>query len=267
MTPRLEDGSRARTLRWLAAWAVFGAGLGAWAPAAQALDVPPLSGHVSDHAHLLPPDRAAALEARLAAHEQSTQQQFALLTLPSLQGDSIEDLSIRVAEAWKLGNKDTDQGLIMIVVPGEHKIRIEVGHGLEGAIPDAIAARVIRDVLAPAFQQGDYAGGVDAAFGALMHQSGGEGTPMPEREKQRGRGTFPGTWILFLFFILLPFLSRLSGGPRGRSGLRGRGGFMPIFWGGGGGGWGGGGGGWGGGGGGFSGGGGSFGGGGASGDW
>jgi uncharacterized protein len=243
---------------------------------AHALEVPALRAHVNDYAKLLPQERAQALEARLTAYQQRTGQEFGLLTVPTLDGDPIEDFSIRVAEQWKLGRKGEDDGLILVIVPSERAMRIEVGYGLEGSIPDAIAARVIREVLAPAFRQGDFAGGVDAAFGALMHAGSGgtEGeAPAPvERSARRHKPALLG----FLPFLLFMLFALLGAGGRGRGrGLRrrGHGGFWigPSigagfgshggFGGGGGGGFGGGGGG------GFSGGGGGFGGGGASGNW
>jgi uncharacterized protein len=238
--------------------------------AARALDVPPLRGHVNDYANVLSPDRAQALEARLAAYEQRTGQQFALLTVPTLAGDAIEDFSIRAGEQWKLGHKGEDDGLILVIVPQDHKMRIEVGYGLEGTVPDAIAARVIREVLAPAFQQNDFAGGIDSAFGALMHAASGgsEGEqPAPAAEPRAARRRAPSI-MGFLPFLLFIFFALLSGGRRGRRRRR-YGGFWigPSFGGGfGGGGFGGGGFG-GGGGGGYRGGGGGFGGGGASGSW
>jgi uncharacterized protein len=223
-----------------------------------AAEPPALRAHVNDYAALLPPERAQALEARLTAYEQRTGQQFALLTVSTLGGDPIEDFSIRAGEQWKLGRKDEDDGLILVIVPSERAMRIEVGHGLEGTIPDAIAARVVREVLAPAFRQGDYAGGIDSAFGALMHAGSGgtEGAaPAPvERRARRHRPALLGFLPVLLFFLFVLF------GGGGRRGLRrrGHGGVWlgPSF-----------GGGFGGGGGGFSGGGGSFGGGGASGSW
>lgn len=241
---------------------------------ASALDVPPLRGHVNDLAGVLPADRARDLEQRLVAHQLSTQQQFALLTLPSLEGDNIEEFSIRVAEAWKLGSKTGDDGLIVLVAVRDHRMRIEVGHGLEGVIPDVIAARIQREIMQPAFRAGDYPGGIDAAFDQLIRVAGGDASaraPAPVRE--RARKSTP-LLLPLIIFIIISFLFRGGGGGgRGRH-RRFRGGFIPpIIWGGGGG-FGGGGGGFGGGGfgggdggGGFSGGGGSFGGGGASGDW
>src|SRR5262249_20887375 len=119
-----------------------------WARAVEAADVPKLQGHVNDYARLLPAERAQALEARLADYERGSGHGFALLTLASLNGDALEDFSIHVAEQWKLGRKGKDDGLILLIVRDDRKMRIEVGYGLEGEIPDAIASRVIREVLA-----------------------------------------------------------------------------------------------------------------------
>jgi uncharacterized protein len=248
-----------RLVSWLVA-----ASFAAAAALAQAQAVPALRAHVNDYAAVLPAERAAALEARLADYEARTKHQLALLTIPSLAGGNIEDFGIRAAQQWKLGQKGADDGLILIVVPAEHKMRIEVGYGLEGVIPDAVAARVIRDVLAPSFRQGDFAGGIDAAFGALMHAA----SPELGAEQPSGRSAAPpeDAWsqlapLVFplLFFLLIGFLSRRGGGGLFQAILLG------SMLGGGrrrGGGWGGGGGGgWGGGGGG------GFGGGGASGNW
>ena len=110
-----------------------------------ALDVPPLTGRIVDHAHLLPADRAASLSAELAAHEARTGNQVALLTLPSLEGEPLEEFSHRVATTWNLGRKGTDNGVLILVVPGDRKVRIEVGYGLEGTLTDAKSSRMIRE--------------------------------------------------------------------------------------------------------------------------
>lgn len=245
------------------------------------LEVPPLSGHVNDQADLLSPAAEQALERKLTAYEQKTQQQFALLTLESLEGDALEDFSIRVVEAWKLGKKGKDDGLLLLVVERERKLRIETGYGLEGDVTDAFSARVIRNVLAPAMRAGDVGGGIDRSFDALMQKASGQTVTLadPQREANDARpAKRPGAGLFVLLLFALPFfLPLFLGGRRGRG--RGRGADMLLGglagWaaGGGfgrhsGGGWGGsGGGGFGGGGGGFSGGGGGFGGGGASGSW
>ncbi|MBI3179276.1 MAG: TPM domain-containing protein, partial [Deltaproteobacteria bacterium] len=127
---------------------------------AAALAVPALRQRVTDLAGLLTSDVHAQIESDLAAHEAKTSQQFAVLTVPTLAGDPLEDFSMRVVEAWKLGRKDGDNGLLMLVAVKERKIRIEVGYGLEGNIPDALASRVVRNVMQPRFREGDYTGGI-----------------------------------------------------------------------------------------------------------
>jgi uncharacterized protein len=235
-----------------------------------ALEIPRLTAHVNDYAGLLPADDTQRLETRLRNFEAKTQHQFALLIVPNMGGLPIEDYSIKVAEAWRLGDQKRDDGLLLVIAQQERKYRIEVGYGLEGEIPDAIAARLVRDVLRPAFQRGEYAYGVAAAFDQLIRVAGGDGeaAPQPASRAPRhssGSGGIPFFLVLIVLFVII---NSLTGGfsrrRRGFFGGFGGGGFGGGGFGGGGfGGFGGGGGG----GGGFSGGGGGFGGGGASGDW
>lgn len=236
---------------------------------AWALEVPPLAGRrVNDHAKLLTAEQAARLEQKLAHHEQATGQQFALLTIPSLEGDPLEDFSIRVVESWKLGKKGKDDGLLLLVAAKDRKARIETGYGLEGSIPDVFAARVIRNTLAPAFRANQYGAGIERAFDVLITQAGGtpgEGSEAAPVAHEPPRGSRILKWIvLAVLFLLFPFAAILGsiGGMAGR-GYRRRGGMFGGGFYGGGGGFGGGGFG----GGGFGGGGGGFGGGGASGSW
>jgi uncharacterized protein len=229
---------------------------------ASALDVPPLRARVNDLAGVLPSEVEQRLELRLGAYEKKTGHQLAVLIIDSLDGDPLEDFTLRVVEAWKLGNKDRDDGLLLLVAIKDRKIRIEVGYGLEGDLPDALAGRIVRDVMAPAFRRGDVAQGVTAAVEAIMSATGGEGElRLPEPSASSGRRRSSGSGLgpfLLLGLIALLFL----GGGRGRGG--GGGAFVAgmLMGGMGRGGRGGGGGG-----GGFSGGGGGFGGGGASGSW
>ena len=148
---------------------------------ALALDVPPLRGRINDYAGLIPADRARALEERLARFEAETGHQIAVLTIPSLKGDSLEDFSIRVAEAWKIGKKGFDNGAILLIARDDRKLRIEVGYGLEGVMPDAIASRIIREVITPRFRSGDYAGGIEAGVDAILKITKGEA--LPERTR------------------------------------------------------------------------------------
>jgi uncharacterized protein len=157
------------------------------ASAALALDVPPLTGRIVDNAHLLPAEAAAALSAELAAHEARTGNQVALLTLPSLEGEPLEEFSHRVATAWQLGRKGTDNGVLMLVVPGERKIRIEVGYGLEGTLTDAKSSRIIRDEMAPRFRAGDFPGGIAAGVKAVLGTIEGTYRPPERAPVQTGR--------------------------------------------------------------------------------
>jgi len=148
---------------------------------ALALDVPPLRGRINDYAGLIPPDRARALEERLASFEAETGHQIAVLTIPSLEGDSLEDFSIRVADAWKIGKKGFDNGAILLIARDDRKLRIEVGYGLEGVMPDAIASRIIREVITPRFRSGDFAGGIEAGIDTMLKVTKGE--ILPERAR------------------------------------------------------------------------------------
>jgi uncharacterized protein len=246
-----------------------------WAPGvALARDVPPLRAHVNDTAEMLSPTAEQALEQKLVGYEQRTHHQFALLTIDSLDGDALEDFSIRVVEAWKLGQKGKDDGLLLLVVKGDRKLRIEVGYGLEGDVTDAFSSQVMRNVLTPALRAGNAESGIQRAFDVLMQKAAGEAVPdaavAPAKRNSGGGSPFA---LIGLLFFLSPFLLPLLF-MRGRSrrtgfmvgGMGGIGGYGGG-WGSGGGGGGGGGFGGGGGGGGFGGGGGGFGGGGSSGSW
>lgn len=240
------------------------------AVSAAALDIPPAPTQwFTDGAGLLDSSQASALNQKLAAFEQQSGHQFIIYTFRSLEGEAIEDFTIRAAERWKVGQAKYDNGLIVFVFVAERKIRIEVGYGLEGTITDAYSSRVIREIMAPRFQQGDWAGGLNAAADALMSRiRGGEKDVEPlSGPSGEGKASIPSVLVMLLLFIFIFFVlpSLLRG--RGCSGCI----FPMFFFPGGGGGvtfGGGSSGGFGGGGfGGFSGGGGSFGGGGATGGW
>ena len=142
-----------------------------------ALGVPPLAGRVNDLAGLLPPGRARALDEKLARFEAETSHQVVLLTVPSLDGEPIEDFSMRVAEAWKPGQAGRDNGILVVVAPQERTARVEVGYGLEGAVPDAVASRILRQRMFPRFREGRMADGVEAGVDALLAAARGEALP------------------------------------------------------------------------------------------
>ena len=149
--------------------------LSAWAQVA----VPELSRRVTDLTATLSADQVAALESKLAAFEAQQGSQIAVLIVPTTQPEDIAQFGIRVAEKWKIGRTKIDDGVILIVASDDRKLRLEVGYGLEGAIPDAIAKRVIAETITPYFKAGDYYGGIDAGVQQLMRLIEGEQLPPP----------------------------------------------------------------------------------------
>lgn len=239
-----------------------------WAGAALTQTFPDLSGRVVDGAGILPPAAEQAIAKKLAAHEKATSNQVVVVTLKSLEGHDIADYGYRLGRHWGIGQKGRDNGVLLIVAPNERKVRIEVGYGLEGDLPDATAKLIVENDILPRFRDGDMAGGVSAGVDAILGAIEGTYEPLPSaKKKDIGPAIVEFVPLLgFGFIFVLAMLRTFRG--EGRVGRRGpwgrRGG--PIIMGGGhrhgsggfGGGLGGGG---------FSGGGGGFGGGGASGGW
>jgi len=158
--------------------------------AALAADVPYLTGRVVDNAEILSAATRARLAAALAAHEQATTNQVVVLTVGTLDGESIEGFATRVFEAWKIGQKGKDNGVLLIVAPNERRMRIEVGYGLEGTLTDAMAARIIRDRMTGWFKAGRYDDGVTAGVEAIVATLEGraDATAKPPDEPKQGRG-------------------------------------------------------------------------------
>ncbi|WP_442862083.1 TPM domain-containing protein, partial [Bordetella sp. 02P26C-1] len=142
-------------------------------------DVPQLRARVTDMTGKLDATRRQALEQQLAALEQRKGAQVAVLLVPSTGQDTIEQYATRVFDAWRLGRKDTDDGVLLVVATDDRALRIEVGYGLEGAIPDVMAGRIIREQIVPRFQAGDMAGGVEAGVAAIEKLVDGEALPPP----------------------------------------------------------------------------------------
>jgi len=156
--------------------------LSAWAQVA----VPELSRRVTDLSATLSAEQVAALENRLAEFEAQKGSQIAVLIVSTTEPEDIAQFGIRAAEQWKIGREKIDDGLILIVAKDDRKLRIEVGYGLEGAIPDAIAKRVIAETITPYFKAGDYYGGIDAGIRQLMRLIEGEALPPPRTTGQAG---------------------------------------------------------------------------------
>jgi uncharacterized protein len=256
-------------MRWLACLLLMVAGV------AQAQTFPPLTGRVVDAANIIPDDQEAALTAKLDALEKESSRQLVVATVPSLEGYDIADYGYRMGRNWAIGQKDQNNGSILLVAPNDRKVRIEVGYGLEPILTDAFSSVIINTQIIPSFKAGDFSGGINAGTDAIIAQlrlPPEEAAKYAAQLATRSADTNKGDsisralfWIFIFLFFILPLFRSIFGRGRGR-----RYGHGPvIIWGGGsGGGWGSGGsGGSFGGGGGFSGGGGSFGGGGASGGW
>jgi uncharacterized protein len=155
------------------------------APAAELAAIPKLESRITDLTGTLTAAEQAELEQQLAAFEQRKGAQIALLVLPTTQPESIEQYSIRVVEAWKLGRDKPDDGVLLLVAKQDRALRIEVGYGLEGALTDAQASRIIAETITPLFRQGDYFGGIRAGLQQIMALIDGEALPEPDRSWQR----------------------------------------------------------------------------------
>ncbi|WP_105103897.1 TPM domain-containing protein [Microbulbifer pacificus] len=236
--------------------ALFGAGL-----AAADVKFPSLSGRVVDNANLLNQSTRYQLTEILQQHEKETSNQIVVVTLPDLQGLTIEEYGYQLGRHWKIGQKGKDNGVLLIVAPSDRQVRIEVGYGLEGALTDALSANIIHTKILPYFRQGNFDAGVVNGVDSIIAAIKNEYVPEPT-ESNRDRQLALLVGIFLLFIMLQIFGSSVLGSPSGGSNYR-RGRYGGYY---GGGGFGGGysGGGFGGG---FGGGGGGFGGGGASGGW
>jgi uncharacterized protein len=184
--------------------------------AAAFVAIPDLSHRVTDLTSTLSAAQASALENKLAAFEAKQGSQIAVLIVPTTQPEDIAQFGIRVADAWKIGRQNVDDGVILIVAKDDRKLRLEVGYGLEGAIPDAIAKRVIAETITPYFKAGDFSGGIDAGVTQLMRLIEGERLPSPQQAPagQQGSGAF--MFVLFggiiAGWILSAMLGRMLGG-------------------------------------------------------
>jgi uncharacterized protein len=152
-----------------------------WAAAAGALDVPYLTGRVNDYANMIPPDVEQRIEQKIVAFEkQSPGSQVAVLTVESLEGEVLEDFTLRVAETWKLGGAERDTGALFLIAEQDRKMRIEVGYGLEPDLTDLESRHIMDDIVRPRFQNGDFGGGIEAGVDAIVGSLRGEELAAPE---------------------------------------------------------------------------------------
>jgi uncharacterized protein len=176
-----------------------------WAGAAAAdVAVPPLWGRVVDRTGTLSGSDIAALTQTLKDFEARKGSQVAVLLVPTTAPETIEQYSIRVAEAWKIGRKKVDDGAILVVAKNDHKLRIEVGYGLEGALTDVTARRIIDEIITPKFKAGDFAGGISAGVDRILGVINGEPLPAPAPQQSFDGGEDRlGILFPFIFFMIL----------------------------------------------------------------
>lgn len=180
--------------------------------------VPALSGRVIDQTGTLTPEQREALDARLAALESERGAQVVILMVASTQPEDIAAYAQRVADAWKIGRRDIGDGVLIVVAKNDRRVRIEVAKALEGAIPDVMASRIIRDAVTPAFKAGDFGGGLAAAVDRIAARIAGEGLPAPDAKHtpQRGSAGFDLQDLAIFLFVGAPILGALLTGLFGR---------------------------------------------------
>jgi uncharacterized protein len=187
---------------------------------ALSLDVPALKGRVNDYAGMLSPEAASRLEQKLAGFEQTTSNQVVVLTVPSLQGDNIDQFSIQVAEQWKPGQKGKDNGVLLIIAQAERKVRIEVGMGLQGVLPDITTGKIIRDVMRPHLKSGNFDQALNVGVDAIMSATKGEFKASPQdgakRPHKKKSSSFSTLLVVALVVIAVcGLISRYLGGAAG----------------------------------------------------
>jgi uncharacterized protein len=199
-------------LFWRSGGAVALVLLAAWPVWAADKAVPFLSGRVVDEAGMIPADARQRIEEKLAAFEKRTGIQGAVLTVDTLEGEPIEDYSVRVAQTWKLGQKGKDNGVLLLVAKQDRKIRLEVGYGLEPTLTDLATRRIIENVIRPDFQKGDFGGGIEHGVDAILSALGGGEVPAQPPGQPEGKGMPAGFLLLFVVvlgtFSLIALVSR-----------------------------------------------------------
>jgi uncharacterized protein len=204
---------------WLAIASSFGA---AQQP------VPPLTGRVVDTTATLAPDALARIDAKLAAFEARKGSQIAVLLVRTTAPEALEEYALRVAEQWRIGRGGVDDGVVLVVALDDRRLRFEVGYGLEGAVPDALARRIIAETIAPRFYEGDIAGGLDAGLDALIGLIDGEPLPVPIAREPEGEPFAALPVVLIFALVAAPLFRRMFGSLFGSAALGAGAGF--IVW-------------------------------------
>jgi uncharacterized protein len=189
---------------------------------ALALDFPALNGRVVDDAGILDGETRAALTQKLAEFEAKTTDQFVVVTLKSLQGTSIEDFGVELGRHWQIGQRDKNNGVLLIVAPNERRVRIEVGYGLEGALTDAVSRLIIENGIAPRFRAGDFAGGITRGVDDIISVLSGDAEEWQARaarrpdtvsptDSTRSDSIWPVIWVVLVVMVVVFICSMLAG--------------------------------------------------------
>jgi uncharacterized protein len=202
-------------------------GAAAWVAAAQQA-IPPLTARVVDTTGTLSADAVAGLEQKLAAFEERKGSQIAVLLVRTTAPEAIEPYALRVAEEWGIGRRGADDGAVLVVAVDDRRMRFEVGYGLEGAVPDALARRIIAETIAPRFYEGDYAGGLNAGLDALIGLIDGEPLPVPVARAPEAEPFTALPIVLMIALFAAPLFRRLLGSLFGSLALGAGAGF--IVW-------------------------------------
>lgn len=201
MNPRDNEQQTVSRVRQFNAWWLGGSlALLLCVGAVAQVDVPTLRAPVTDLTQTLTPDQINALDERIRAFEQRKGSQIAILLVPTTEPETIEQYAIRVAERWQLGRRGVDDGVLLLVAKNDRAVRLEVGYGLEGALPDVIANRITDQVIVPRFQQGDYFGGLSQALERIVAVLEGEALPEPQPRIPSGEGF--GSLLPILFMLV-----------------------------------------------------------------
>ncbi|MCD6380381.1 TPM domain-containing protein [bacterium] len=190
------------------------------AVAVHAQDIPDNDGWVTDLGGFLTPQQEVTLEQLMESYKQGSSNEIALLTVPTLGRRSLEGYALEVARKWRIGEQGKNNGALLLVSRSEHKVRIEVGRGLEGNITDAISGRIIRGLIAPEFKKGHFYEGLSAGIQAMHEAAGGDYGNIPKEIKGKSDGSIGLIPLLIMFFIISRLFRRRHGGGRG-SGLLG----------------------------------------------
>ena len=194
---RARPGARAALLPLVLGLVWLVAGPAAWA----AKEVPFLAARVNDLANLVPPAVRERLETKLADLERRTGAQIAVLTVDSLDGDSVEDYAVRVFQTWKLGRKGVDDGVLFVVARQERRMRIEVGYGLESRLTDARSRQILDDIVRPVFRAGNFGAGIEAGVDAIAAVIQGAPLPAPKKDRTGQVGSVVGILVFALMFL------------------------------------------------------------------